>query len=137
MKRRAFNSSKEDWKLVHDICYGCGSDSIKDTYNYIRAAQYYGGDKFILDIFDESAFFCGIRNRTHVRCIAIAVMSSAHRKGAGRKILMYEMKKASAAGIHQITLRTSRKEDGVRFWLAAGAKFTGRHGEDWVMRIQF
>ena len=135
MKVRKFTGSKQDWQLLHDICYGCGSESVKNTYPYIRAAQYYGGSKFICDIFDETGFFCGIRNATHVRVIAIAVLE--HRKGFGRRMLRYEMKKAAAAGIHEITLRTSQKEEGVRFWLAAGAKFTGRKDTDWVMQIRF
>ncbi len=137
MKVRKFAGTKEDWQLLHDICYGCGSDSVKNTYPYIRAAQYYSGSKFICDIFDEAGFFCGIRNATHVRVIAIAAMTEGQRKGFGRRMLHYEMKKASAAGIHELTLRTSQKEQGVRFWLAAGAKFTGRKDTDWVMKIRF
>ena len=134
---RKFTGSKEDWQIVHDICYGCKSESVKNTYNYIRAAQYYGGKKFVLDIFDDHAFFCGIRNTKHLRVICIAVKEEAQRNGIGRKILLYEMKKAAVAAIHEITLRTSQKEEGVRFWLAQGAIFTGRQGEDWVMRIRF
>jgi len=137
MNVRKFTGSKEDWKFIHDVCYGCGSESVKNTYNYIRAAQYYGGRKFVLDIFDENAFFCGIRNKTHLRVICIAVMAAGQRNGLGRRILLYEMKKASAANIHEVTLRTSQKEQGVKFWLAQGAIFTGRQGEDWVMRIRF
>ena len=137
MKVQKFKGDPADYKVVHDICYGCGSESIKKTYPYIRAAAWQGGRKFFLDIFDGKAFFAGIRSKNHVRLIAIAVMQDFQQGGVGKRIMFHEMKKARVFGLSEITLRTSKTEKGILFWKAMGATITGEKGEDWEMRLRF
>jgi len=132
-----FKGSPDEYKVIHDICYGCGSESIKKTYPYIRAAAWQGGKKFFLDVFGGKAFFAAIRSKSHIRLIGIAVMSDIQQKGLGRRIMLYEMKKARFFDIAEITLRTSKTENGVAFWKSMGAVITGEKGEDWEMRLRF
>lgn len=138
MKVRAFNNSQQDWHIIHDICYNCGSKNVKKSFAYIRTAHLRYGKRFFCDIFDEStAFFVGYIGSKHIRIIDLAIISSEQRKWLGTQIMLYEISKARKQNIHKMTLRTAINEQGQKFWASLGGQFIGRSGDDWEMEIKF
>lgn len=127
------NNSAENWKLIYDILTSCG---MKCT-GFIQTMWHFTGENFFCDIFDDVAFFAAIKTNRHVRLITVAVLSEHQRKGYGRKILFYEMKKAIQAGLREITFRTGIDSEAEKFWRKMGAKITGRKESDWEMKLQF
>ena len=138
MNCRVFDNSKRDRQILCDICYGCGSMSIKKSFSYIRTIQLYGGKSFFCDIFGEDiAFFAGYKGREHIRVFDLAIMLSEQRKGIGTQIMLYEIFKAKKQNIRKMTLRTAINEQGQKFWMSLGGKIIGRSGDDWEMEIKF
>ena len=134
---RKFNGSDTDEKLIHDICYGCGDNHIKNCRGYLQTINYFAKQQYFCDIFDEVAFFAAVKNKKHIRLIAVAVLEEHQRKGYGRRILFYEMQKAIRFGLREITFRTSIDGTAINFWTKLGARITGRSGQDWEMKLQF
>ena len=132
---RAFNIA-EGWDLIHDILYGCGDNSMRDL-GCIQFMQHCAKEKFFCDIFDDVAFFAGVKTNHHVRLIAIAVLLEHQRKGYGSKILFYEMRKAIANGLRLITFKTKIGAAAEKFWRKMGAQITGRKDLEWEMKLQF
>lgn len=126
----------EGWTLIHDILFGCGDKKMRDL-GCIQAMRWFSGEKFFCDIFDDVAFFAGVRTKNYVRLIAVAVLSEHQRKGYGRRILFYEMQKAIRFGLREITFRTSIDGEAINFWTKLGARITGRSGHDWEMKLHF
>lgn len=137
MKVRKHTYSDEDWQLIKTICQNCGSKTIKQTFGYLQRLAYFDKSKLLFRIFDETAFFAGTLNKNHIRVIAIAVSQNGQRKGMGRAIMYRVMKRARMHGISEITLRTSKTEQGLYFWRALGAVITGEKGADWEMKLKF
>lgn len=137
MKVRRFSGTPEDEKMIHDICFNCGSKTVKSSYGYISRMVYLHPNEIIFDIFDDNAFFFGWKGKKHIRCIVIAVLKDYQQAGIGKEILLFEKVKAIQLGINKITCRTSKTEDGLKFWQAMGAKIIGEKGEDWEMQMEF
>ena len=138
MKITGFTDRPETWKLLHDICYDCGSNSLKKTNAYLRLAAFYGGkDKFYCDILEDYAFFAAIRNKTHVRLIGIAVRKEYQGNGIGLALLKYEIAKICSFGLHEMTFRTSVAENAINWWKNVGAHKVRREQGDWVMSLKF
>ena len=137
MKVRSFNGSAEDDQLIRKICFGCGSKAIQGSRGFIQRMCYLHPNEIIFDIFDDKAFFFGWRGRQHVRCIAIAVLEEFQHDGIGKEIIFFETQKAVQLGINKMTLRTSKIESGVNFWLSVGTKIVGEKDLDWEMLLQF
>ncbi len=137
MKCRRFDGSEKDKELIHNICFNCGSTVMKRTFGYIERMMYFDSKKCVFDIFDESAFFFGVRGKKHLRCIGIAVMKSQQRQGIGRNILYHEMRKAKLHELNRMTLRTAKDETGIEFWLKMGATIVERKDTYWEMILNF
>ena len=138
MNYRQFDNSQHDWQILHDICYGCGSENVKKSYAYLRTAQWQGGKRFFCDIFEnDKAFFAGNMGRDHIRISDLAVVHGEQRLGLGTQIMLYEIVKARYWGLRKMTLRTAINEAGKRFWASLGGKIVGRSGEDWEMELRF
>ena len=138
MNYRPFDNSRRDWQILHDICYGCGSENVKKSHAYIRTAQWQGGKHFFCDIFEDgAAFFAGSRGQDHIRVVDLAVLLTRQHQGLGTQIMMFEIAKARSWGIRKMTLRTAMNEHGRNFWASLGGKITGRRGEDWEMELRF
>ena len=137
MKVRSFYGTPKDKKLIHDICFNCGSKAVKSSYSYIRFIAYLHPDKIIFDIFDEIALFFGYKCKNHIRCIIVAVLKDYQSAGIGKEILFFEKVKAKKQGINKITCRTSKAEGALKFWQAIGVKIIGEKGDDWEMCLNF
>ena len=137
MKIRKFTGSPDDWRILHEICFSCGSRIVKKSYKYLRFANNISNAKFFCDIADEDAFFAAILNKTHVRLFDIAVRTKAQKKGLGQTLLQYEITKFRSWGIREMTFRTPMNENAITWWRLLGAVTVGRKNEDWEMRLRF
>lgn len=125
-----------DEKVVKDICYHCGSISIKKTYPYFRRMKFNSPNTFWCEVLDDYGFYVANKGKKHVRLVAIAVREDMQRHGIGKKILSRLLLRTSLAGLSLLTLRTSKHENGRFFWLKQGAKIMDVNGEDYEMQIK-
>lgn len=129
----------EDEPVIHDICYSCGSYSMKQTYVYIRRAIHLAstsGTKVVYET-DGTAFYLATVARTHLRLIALAVSRCSQGKGVGTAAVSRLKAIALGMGKHRITLRTSMAERGKDFWLRQRARIVGVKGSDFEMELVF
>lgn len=137
MSFRTVTDYEKDRQLIKEICYSCGSRSVKESFAYLRRARYQGGQRFFCDIFDEVGCFTGVIAKDHIRMIVIAVIQTEQKNGIGRKIIKAEKLKALVRGIHRITFRTAQDETAVKFHMKLGARIIGKKGKDWEMELRF
>ena len=135
MRCRPF-SIAEGWSLIHDILFGCGDKSMRDL-GCIQFMHHCAKENFFSDIFDEVAIVAAVKTNHHVRLITVAVLEEHQRKGYGRKILFYEMRKAIRLGLREITFQTGIDSEAEKFWRKMGAIVTGRKNSEWEMKLQF
>lgn len=129
----------EDESVIHDICYCCGSYSMKQTYAYIRRAIHLSstsGTQVVYET-DGTAFYLAIVARTHLRLIALAVSKGSQGNGIGTAAVARLKAIALGMGRHRITFRTSMSERAKDFWLRQRAKIVGIKGEDYEMELLF
>lgn len=124
-----------DEKVVKDICYHCGSTSIKKTFPYFRRMKFNSPNTFWCEVLDDYGFYVANRGKKHVRLVAIAVREDMQHHGIGRKILSRLLLRTSLAGLNLLTLRTSKRENGRFFWLANKAQIVGTKDDDFEMQI--
>lgn len=124
-----------DEKVIKDICYNCGSDSVKHAYPYFRKMLYNSPRTFWCEILDDKAFYVANKAKTHARLIAIAVKEEHQGKNIGREALYRLLYRLSQAGLSKLTFRTSRRENAQYFWLKTGARIMDVKGDDYEMEI--
>ncbi len=135
MSFRVYNHERDD-KVLKDICYHCGSESIKNTYPFFRRMIYYSPDKCWCEVLDDKAFYFANRAKDHVRLIAIAVKEEYQHQNIGKEVLYRLLQRLSSAGLDTLTLRTSMHENAQYFWLKQGARIMDVKGEDYEMQIK-
>lgn len=124
-------------KLIHDICYNCGSVSVKNAYPYFRRMLYNSPDTFWCEVLDDGkAFYIANKAKQHVRLIAIAVKQDYQGKRFGEEALFRLLSRVTQAGLDTLTFRTSQHESAQYFWLKQGAKIMDVKGEDYEMQIK-
>ena len=124
-----------DVKKARSIAKDSGSDELKHS-EYLRAAAWRAGDKMLMEVFDDVAYYAGIFQKEHFRLIEIAVKTEMQGKGYGRMMMRRIIQKCRAKGIHRITLRTSAEETAHEFYKKFGAVVTGLHDGDYEMEIR-
>lgn len=132
---RVYDHIKDD-NVLKDICYNCGSASVKGTYPFFRRMMYYSQGNYWCEILDDKAFYFASRARKHVRLIAIAVKQEHQLQKIGEKVLFRLLQRVSLAGLDTLTLRTSMHENGQYFWLKQGARIMDVKGDDYEMEIK-
>lgn len=130
---RNYNHITDD-KVLKDICYNCGSASVKSTYPFFRRAMYYG--KWWCELYGDKGFYFATVARNHIRLIAIAVRKEHRGQGLGKKILFRLLQRLSVAGLDTLTFRTPMNEEAQHFWLKQGAKIMDVKGNDYEMQIK-
>lgn len=128
-----------DERNIHDICYGCGSDSMKRTHAYLRRAVNLAETSGVPIVYETNgdAFYLATVARDHLRLIALAVIENAQGNGVGSAAVRRLKQIAVSIGKHRITLRTSMRERGKDFWLKQRARIVGVKGEDFEMELVF
>lgn len=127
---------ERDKQAVHDICYGCGSRSMKDTFGYLNLMYFRFPDNVVAEILDEKVFYVARKAKTHWRLIGIAVKKEYQGMKLGEKALFRLLKRLSLAGLDTLTLRTSMSEEAQHFWLKQGARIMDVNGGDYEMEIK-
>lgn len=127
---RAFNE-----KTVENIARDSGSKAAKQSVAWLRKACYNNPNRFICEILDETAFWAGTVAKSHLRLYEIAVRTQNQRKGYGRAMISRIKSLCRERGLSRITLRTSKQESAVDFYLKNGARIVGEKGSDWEMEI--
>lgn len=122
-------------KVARDICYNCGSEVSKRSYNYFRTALHYSPDKVWSEIYDGKAMYFATRARDHVRLIEIAVRSEYQGQGIGKKVLFRLLQRMKAANLYKLTFRTPIVEEAQNFWLHIGARIVDVKGADYEMEL--
>lgn len=130
---RTYDHNLDD-KCVKDICYNCGSKSLKATYPFFRRAMYYG--KYWCEVYDAQAFYFATVARNHIRLIGIAVKDDCKGQGIGKATLYRLLQRMAEAGVDTLTFRTSMHEDAQHFWLKQGAKIMDVKGDDYEMQLK-
>lgn len=120
-------------QLAHDICYGCGSKSMKNTFAYFRMMQHNSPQTFWCEFEGEDGFYVANRGRDHVRLVGIAVRSSAQGRGIGKKLFFSLLSRAKQDGLSKVTFRTSIYERAQDFYAKMGCKVVGLKDDDFEM----
>lgn len=102
---------------------------------YMRTARYHNPDKFWLELIDGKAFVYGLRCRKHFRLIAIAVSQECQRNGIASYLLSKVYERCERDGLEEITFRTHKHGEALKFWQKNGAFVVGEKGEDYEMKI--
>lgn len=112
---------------IKDLCYGCGDNSFKAVWNYLRKAEFDAkgrAEAYVLKKGGNAVgFMAFIVSPAHLRLIAIATKESQHSKGYGPELLVALMRIAREKGKERITLRTKIP----RWWALRGASAVGKH----------
>ena len=137
MKVRRFSGTPEDWNLVHDICFNCGSETLKKELGFIQKMWYFHAESCIFDIFEDKAFYFGYVCKKHTRNLGIAVLQEYQNSGIASEITFFEKQKAVKLGIHKMTFKTKKSENTVGFHKKMGAKVTAEDSEHYIMEMNF
>lgn len=124
-----------DVKKARSIAKDSGSDELKHS-EYLRAAAWRAGDKFLMETFDDVAYYAGVFGKDHFRLVEIAVTAEMQGRGYGRMMMRRIVQKCRARGVHKITLRASAEEGAAGFYKKFGAVVTGLHDGDYEMEIR-
>ena len=123
-------------EIVDRICRDCGDKTMRNSYNYMRRARYFiAADQFDLQVFGETGFYFGVKNKTSYRLIAIAVRHADQGKGFGALMLASLIERCVEFGYDRITLRAHKQGEAVEFWKKMGADIVGEKGDDYEMKI--
>lgn len=126
---------KYDKETIKKIVKNCGSKNVKNTYSYLDVINYRSKEKFYCEILDDVAFFAGTIGKKHFRLIECAVDSENQKKGYG-KLLIYRIKSlCKNCNLNKITLRTSKEENAVYFFLKMGGNIIGEKDNDYEMEL--
>lgn len=125
-----------DSEKIKDIVLNCNSPNVKKTYSYLSVVNFHSKNKFLCVIVDDCAFMAGTIAKKHFRLIEIAVKSDNQHQGYGNALLTLLKKICLERGLEKITLRTSRHEKAVKFFLRHKGKIVGVNGEDYEMEIK-
>ena len=121
---------------VKHICCNCGNKDMMSSFDYLRTARYYAGDKFVCEVFDNKGFYFGIRNKSTFRLIAIAVLESEQNKGIGANIVFNIIEMCEQYGLTAITFRTDKRGKALNFWLKLGAIIVREKNNEYEMIIR-
>lgn len=110
---------------IKEICYGCGDNSFKGVWNFLRRTEFYSrkAEAYLLKKGGPVGFIAILDNRAHIRLVAIATKEVHHGKGYGLELLVALMRIAKERGKDRITLRTKIP----RWWTKRGAVAVGKH----------
>lgn len=125
-----------DTKVLAEIARKSGSERVKKTANYLRAANYYYPKTFYAERFGDCAFYAVNIAKKHLTIIELAVLEGEHGKGIGRKLVNRIKYLCRGKGIDKIRLRTAINETAIEFWLRQGAEIVGLNGEDYELEIK-
>lgn len=133
---RTYDHNLDD-KCIKDICYNCGSKSLKATYPFFRRAMYLSKMGGVwCELFGDQSFYFATVARTHIRLIGIAVKDDCKGQGLGKAALYRLLQRMAAVGIDTLTFRTSMHEDAQHFWLKQGAMIMDVKGDDYEMQLK-
>lgn len=133
---RTYDHNLDD-KCIKDICYNCGSKSLKATYPFFRRAMYLSKMGGVwCELFGDQSFYFATVARTHIRLIGIAAKDDCKGQGLGKAALYRLLQRMAAVGIDTLTFRTSMHEDAQHFWLKQGAKIMDVKGDDYEMQLK-
>ena len=124
-----------DDKVAKDICYHCGSDVSKRSYNYFRTALHYSRDKVWSEVYSSRGFYFATTAKDHVRLVEIAVRKEYQGQGVGKLVLFRLLSRMKQAGLYKLTFRTPIAENAQRFWLHIGARIVDVKGADYEMEL--
>ncbi len=124
-----------DDRIARDICYNCGSEVSKRSYNYFRTALHYSPTKVWSEIYDGKAMYFATRAKDHVRLIEIAVRKEYQGQGVGKEVLFRLLSQMKRHRLYKLTFRTPIVEEAQRFWLHMGARIVDVKGEDYEMEL--
>ncbi len=122
-------------KAVDLICRNCGDKTMASSSAYMRTARYHNPDKFWLELIEGKGFVYGLRCKRHFRLIAIAVAKDFQRSGIASYLLSKVFERCWADGLGEITFRTHKHGEALKFWQKNGAFIVGEKGEDYEMKI--
>lgn len=112
---------------IKEICYGCGDNSFKGVWNYLRKAEHDAKGRAeayrLRKGTSPAGFMAFIESPHHLRLVAIATKEVHHGKGFGLELLVALMRIAKERGKERITFRTKIP----RWWTKRGAVAVGKH----------
>lgn len=135
-----WSETRYDDAAVKDICYNCGSQTAKKSYNFFKRMNYVTGGKVWSKVWSKDgkpvAFYYASRCKDHVRLIEIAVKKDYQKQGLGRKLCSRLLSQMKENGIDTLTFRTPINEEAQFFWLKMGAKIVDVKGTDYEMELK-
>jgi GNAT superfamily N-acetyltransferase len=124
-----------DDKVAKDICYHCGSEVSKRSYNYFRTALHYSRSKVLSEIYGSAGFYFALTAKDHVRLVEIAVRKEHQGQGVGKTVLFRLLSRMKQVGLYKLTFRTPIAESAQDFWLHIGARIVDVKGTDYEMEL--
>lgn len=125
---------RKDKRLIHDICYNCGSTITKQSFAYFNLMFNCGSNGY--GEICEQGFYIVNKGKKHWRLIEIAVANHYQKKGFGKLLLFRLLSQMKDCGVELLTFRTPIDEEAQNFWIKMGAKITGLKDNDYEMQIK-
>lgn len=124
-----------DDPLVREISYDCGSESVRRSYQYIRAVAY-RNRRHVCCVLGDVGYFFGYFGKRHFRLVEIAVREREQGRGYGSELMRYLVQLCKDNGAERITLRCSIEEGSWPFYIVHGFGIVGRSGDDYEMELE-
>ncbi len=126
---------KRDDPFIKTVCYGCGNDTMKKTFNYLPRAHWQNPKKFYCFVCGSVAFYAGTLNKDSFRLIGIAVLEEHHGKGIGLALLTHMRLFAKKKGASRITFKTEIDKPAFAWWNKNGANCMNIKGNEAEMEM--
>lgn len=124
-----------DFNKLRRLARASGSESVVNAVEYIHAPWINQADGFVTEVYDDVAFFSARIGGKKLRLYAIAVAGEKQGAGYGNAMMARLKMLCQENGLACITLRVSKEEGRVGFYIRHGGKIVGEHDGDYEVEI--